>query len=190
MTGRRPFLHYSRYLVGLIGFVLIGCNGNSDGDELQAPKTMRLDSVFAAADQIPVQYTCEGENRSPALSWDAPPTGTESLALIVSDPDAPGKPFIHWVLYDLPPDLRQLPAGLEKQPFLLDGGLQGKNDFNEYGYGGPCPPSGSHRYFFRLYALDTHLNLPPGTTKTDVVEAMQGHVLAGAELMGRYQRQR
>jgi Raf kinase inhibitor-like YbhB/YbcL family protein len=90
------------------------------------------------------------------------------------------------VLYDLPTKARQLPEKIENQPFLLDGGVNGKNDFNQYGYSGPCPSSGTHRYFFRLYALDTTLNLSPGVTKAEVVEAMRGHVLAGAELVGRY----
>jgi hypothetical protein len=122
------------------------------------------------------------------LQWDQPPIQTKSLALIVEDPDAPGQTFTHWVLYDLPPDTRQLPEKISPQPFLQTGGLQGKSSFGKYGYGGPCPPSGTHRYLFKLYALDQILDLPPGTTQADLVKAMQGHVLAEAKLTGNYAR--
>jgi hypothetical protein len=108
----------------------------------------------------------------------------------VDDPDAPGRTFVHWVLYDLPPTTRQLPEGVPQEVTLTNGGVQGKSDFGRYGYGGPCPPSGTHRYFFKLYALDKLLKLPPGAKKADVVKAMEGHVLASPELMGRYSRRR
>jgi hypothetical protein len=152
---------------------------------------MKLESTaFTHEGLIPPQYTCDAANSSPALRWDAPPPGTHSLALIVDDPDAPRDTFVHWVLYDLPPDQRELPERVANLPLLSTGGTQGKSDFGKHGYGGPCPPSGTHRYFFRLYAIDKLLDLPPGASKAQVVNAMQGHVLAQAELIGRYQRKR
>lgn len=148
---------------------------------------MKLESpAFNANGAIPAKYTCKGENISPALHWDAPPEKTRSLTLIMDDPDAPGGTFVHWVLYDLPSDVRELPEAIDPNPILMQGGTQGKNGFRHYGYGGPCPPGGTHRYFFKLYALDTLLDLPPGASKQEVLAAMQGHVLAGAELMGKF----
>lgn len=151
---------------------------------------MQLKSIaFAQEGMIPKQYTCDGEGISPPLSWDAPPEGTQSLVLIVDDPDAPGQTFVHWVLYNLPPETRDLPERLPAIADLDNGGVQGSNDFDQLGYGGPCPPGGTHRYFFKLYALDTRLELPPGVSKPRVIDAMEGHILAAAELMGRYTRE-
>jgi Raf kinase inhibitor-like YbhB/YbcL family protein len=150
---------------------------------------MNLESAaFTANGMIPSQYTCDGQNISPELNWDAPPTGTQSLALIVDDPDAPGQIFVHWVLYDLPAEVRHLPKAVAAQATLLNGGIQGKNDFGNLGYGGPCPPSGIHRYFFKLYALDRELGLQSGATKAQLEAAMSGHILATSELIGRYSR--
>lgn len=161
----------------------------------QSGKRMTLSSAaFAADGMIPAKNTCDGKNLSPALSWDAPPSGTKSLAVLASDPDAAGK--AHWVLYDLPPDLRQLPEGVPANPLLSEGGTHGKSDFGKFGYGGPCLSGGlsgedaskSHRYVFRLYALDKFLDLPPGASQDEVIKAMEGHTLAQAELIGRYRR--
>lgn len=146
-------------------------------------------SAFEANSLIPAKYTCDGEDMSPPLSWDEPPSGTESIALIVDDPDALGSLFVHWVLYDMPATVRQLSEKIAAVSTLPNGGVQGKNDFDKFGYGGPCPPSGTHRYFFKLYALDKKLGLEPGVTKDQIVTAMDGHILAAAELIGRYQRQ-
>lgn len=188
MVNRRGFLGRMVSWGSWAGLWLVGCTPRSNsGEPLQVPKTMQLESnAFSANGTIPPQYTCTGADRSPALSWDEPPAGTRSFALIVDDPDAPRKTFTHWVLYDLPPDLRQLSEGLPPDPILLTGGVQGKNDFNRYGYGGPCPPKGTHRYVFQLYALDTMLDLAPGASKDKVTDAMKGHILAGAELVGQY----
>lgn len=141
---------------------------------------------FLTGTSIPFKYTCDGENCSPPLTWQDPPTGIQSFALIVSDPDAPNGTFTHWVLYNLPADLRALPAAIPNQNTLSDGSKQGRNDFGKIGFAGPCPPTGKHRYFFKLYALDRSLDLSPGASKQAVLEAMKGHVLDAAELMGLY----
>jgi Raf kinase inhibitor-like YbhB/YbcL family protein len=151
--------------------------------------TMSLTSTaFAAGESIPTKYTCDGENLSPPLQWDQPPAGTKSLALIVEDPDAPSGTFVHWVYYDLPPEMRGLPEGVSTDENPSQGGTNGKNGANAPGYTGPCPPSGTHRYFFRLYALDTKLDAAAGLTKDALLQAMEGHVLAQGELMGVYNR--
>jgi len=151
---------------------------------------MKLESTAFKSDSlIPSKYTCDGEDISPPLSWSEPPSGTKSLALIVDDPDAPGKTFVHWVLYDIPATARSLAEKVAALNSLPNGTLQGKNDFGKLGYGGPCPPGGTHRYFFKLYALDKKLDLESGATKAQVLVTMDGHILASAELMGRYQRQ-
>jgi Raf kinase inhibitor-like YbhB/YbcL family protein len=151
--------------------------------------TMNLTSTSFQGNQIPAKFTCSGAGVSPQLAWSAPPAGTASFALIVTDPDAPGRTFVHWVLYDLPAETRALPEGLPGVGQLTDGSRQGRTDFGEIGYGGPCPPPGSpHHYHFTLYALDAKLNLPVGATRAQVEAAMQGHVLARGELVGLYKR--
>ena len=144
--------------------------------------------AFQPGGTIPSRYTCDGEDVSPPLGWGEPPAGTKSFALISDDPDAPMGTWVHWVVYNLPPATRQLPEGFLRDEQLPDGTRQGRTDFGRTGYGGPCPPSGTHRYFFKLYALDTMLALKPGATAKELEAAMQGHVLAGAELMGTYRR--
>jgi hypothetical protein len=153
-------------------------------------QTMHLTSTsFQDGSRIPKQFTCSGANISPQLSWNAPPAATVSLALIVTDPDAPRGTWVHWVLYNLPAGTRALPEGLPALDQLPDGALQGRNDFGEIGYGGPCPPPGSpHHYIFTLYALDAKLNLPVGATRAQAEAAMQGHILASGKLIGLFQR--
>lgn len=144
---------------------------------------------FSSGGVIPKQFSCDGGDLSPALAWNAPPPATQAFALIADDPDAPVGTWVHWVLFDLPPTLRSLPQNFPKDPQAADGSRNGANDFDKIGYGGPCPPAGKpHRYFFKLYALDTKLNLKAGATKKDVERAMQGHILAQGEYMGRYSR--
>lgn len=156
-----------------------------------ALQTFQLTSpTFATNALIPAEFTCDGANQSPALSWDDPPAATQSLTLVMEDSDAPNGPFLHWLIYDLPAQLRTLPAAVPAQPFLMQGGVQGKNDFGQYGYRGPCPPGGTHRYWFRLYAVDKLLDLPPGVSHAAVRAALENHILAEAELMGRYGRSR
>lgn len=145
-------------------------------------------SAFGYGQSIPVRYTCDGQDISPPLEWTDPPPGTQSFALIMDDPDAPVGVWDHWVLFNIPPETRSLPEGVPPDPDLAQGGRHGRNSWKRLGYGGPCPPGGTHRYFFRLYALDTVLNLSSGATKKDVLRAMEGHILAQAELMGTYRR--
>ena len=144
---------------------------------------------FASGAEIPRRFTCSGEDRSPALAWSGVPQGTRSLALIVDDPDAPAGTWVHWVLYNLPGTHTSLDGNVEKKQELANGARQGVNDFRKTGYNGPCPPPGKpHRYYFRLYALDSALTLPAGADRKALDRAMVGHVLAHAEWMGRFQR--
>jgi Raf kinase inhibitor-like YbhB/YbcL family protein len=147
-----------------------------------------ITSAFRNGDSIPKKLTCDGPDVSPPLSWTDPPAKTKSFAIIADDPDAPGGMWVHWVLYDLPADTRKLPEGLAKNPRLPNGALQGRNDFGKTGYNGPCPPRGSvHRYFFKLYALDSQTGLKAGATKADLERAMNGHILAQAQIIGTFQ---
>ncbi len=145
-------------------------------------------SAFSNGGAIPSRFTCDGSDLSPALSWDDPPAGTKTFALIMDDPDAPSGTWAHWVLYNLPASVRELPEGVPKAIDLKIGARQGLNDFRRIGYGGPCPPRGAaHRYSFRLYALDQYTQLPAGSEKGDLERAMKGHILAQSELIGRFQ---
>lgn len=137
---------------------------------------------------IPKEETCDGANHSPQLAWSSAPEKTKSFALIADDPDAPGKTWVHWVVFNLPPSARGLPENVPPQETIAGGGKQGTNDFGKLGYGGPCPPSGTHRYYFKLYALDVELPLDSSATKDKLLKAMEGHVLAEGQLMGKYQR--
>ncbi|MDP3910786.1 MAG: YbhB/YbcL family Raf kinase inhibitor-like protein [Gemmatimonadales bacterium] len=142
-------------------------------------------SAFRDGNPIPVDHTCDGRDTAPPLAWTDPPAGTKSFTLICDDPDAPGKTWVHWVLYNIRPTVAELDGS------DLGGGVQGMTDFRRVGYGGPCPPPGKpHRYFFKLYALDALLPLMAGATKADVERAMQGRVLAEAQLMGTFGRSR
>ncbi len=146
-------------------------------------------SAFEPGGMIPEKYTGDGPDVSPPLAWTEPPEGTRSFALICDDPDAPMGTWVHWVVYGIPPETRALAEGVPKTETPASGAKQGITDFRSVGYGGPAPPPGKpHRYFFKLYALDTELTLGPRMTKKDVERAMEGHILARAELMGTYQR--
>ncbi len=152
-------------------------------------KLQLMTTAFGAGGRIPSKFTCSGENISPALSWSQPPPRTRSFALIMDDPDAPAGTWVHWVVYDLPVSARDLPEHVPPGEAVSGGGAQGINDFSDSDYGGPCPPPGKpHRYFFRLYALDTTLNLRGPVRRRDVDSAMKGHVIAQAELMGTFRR--
>jgi Raf kinase inhibitor-like YbhB/YbcL family protein len=143
--------------------------------------------AFNDGGTIPSKYTCDGQDISPVVSWQGIPDGTESIALIMDDPDALGRTFVHWVIFNIPGNATGLPEGVPSD--LGDSSLQGKTDFGKIGYGGPCPPSGKpHRYFFKVYALDTELDLKSGVTKSQLEAAMKGHILAQGEMIGNYGR--
>jgi len=144
-------------------------------------------SAFSNGSVIPPKFTCDGSDLSPPLSWSDPPPGTKAFALIMDDPDAPAGTWVHWVLYDLPASVRELPENVPTAKDLESGARQGLNDFRRIGYGGPCPPRGAtHRYSFRLYALDLTTQLPAGAAKSELERAMKGHILAQSELIGRF----
>jgi hypothetical protein len=143
---------------------------------------------FPEGGTIPKRYTCDADDVSPALTWTNPPQGTQSLALIADDPDAPVGTWTHWIIWNIPPG-KGLPEAVPKTDTLGDGSRQGTNDFKRIGYGGPCPPPGkAHRYYFRLYALKAKLDLKAGASRSDLEHAMKGQVVAQAELMGKYGR--
>lgn len=146
-------------------------------------------SAFKEAANIPSKYTCDGANVSPPLEWQGVPRDkTKSLALICTDPDAPGGEWTHWLIWNLPPPTRKLLEGFAGKSTLANGAVQGTNDFKKVGYGGPCPPSGSHRYVFAIYALDEEIKLPSTSEKTELLKAMQNHILAQGQLTGKYGR--
>jgi Raf kinase inhibitor-like YbhB/YbcL family protein len=152
---------------------------------------MKIESPqITEGNMIPSQYTCDGKDVSPPLEWRDFPAGTKSFALISDDPDAPVGTWVHWVLYNIPPDITRLEENIKPEKEFKNGMMQGSNSWPRIGYGGPCPPSGTHRYFFKLYALDTLLDLKPGVNKEQLLKAMAGHILAEAQLMGKYKRQR
>lgn len=146
-------------------------------------------SAFAEGQAIPVKYSCKGSDMSPPLEWgEELPQGTKSLALIVDDPDAPMGTWVHWVLWNIPTTAHGWPENTPTDPELVNGAMQGKTSAGGSGYHGPCPPSGTHRYFFKLYALNTKLSLPAGADKDALFQAMDGHVLAQVELMGTFSK--
>jgi hypothetical protein len=175
---------------GLFGVVIVAlsaCNGPlgapSAGQEV--PMTLSISSsAFAAGAAIPAVYTCRGKGISPPIAWSGAPETARSLALIMDDPDAPAGTFVHWVIYNLPATATGLPESVPGAATLPDGSLQGSNSARRTGYTAPCPPSGTHRYFFKVYALDSVLELASGANKEALLKAMQGHILTRGELMG------
>jgi len=145
-------------------------------------------SAFEDGGMIPAKYTCDGADVSPPLQWDAVPEGTKSIALICDDPDAPMGTWVHWVLFNLPAGTKELAESIPTDKTLPDGAKQGLSDFGRIGYGGPCPPSGTHRYFFKIYALDAEVDLEAGANKRQLLGAMEGHIIAQGQLIGKYKR--
>jgi Raf kinase inhibitor-like YbhB/YbcL family protein len=177
----------------LLPAVLTACGGTREpaaGPEEQTAVKLELTSAaFQEGDTIPSRHTCDGPDLSPPLAWSAPPDGAQSLALTCDDPDAPVGTWVHWLLYDLPPDATALAEGIPPDEEPATGGRHGRNSWGEVGYGGPCPPPGpAHRYFFKLYALDVRLDLPAGATQKELLKAIEGHILAEGQLMGLYKR--
>lgn len=170
------------------------CSDNEDdketlSNEEEIPMSIQLtSSAFADGSMIPARYARRGENVSPPLAWSGTPEGTQSFALIVDDPDAPGGDWVHWIVYNLPAGTANLAEGIKSDADLPGDAIQGANGWGTSKYDGPQPPSGTHRYVFKLYALDAALNLKPGATKADLLRAMEGHVLARGQFMGKYSR--
>lgn len=184
-------LGFISWFLGVM-IVLTACQGArpEPSKPEAATAALRLESsAFSAEGLIPKQYTCDGQDLSPPLSWSEVPAATQSLVLLCDDPDAPIGTWDHWVLFNIPPTVRSLPEGISTEAEIVGIGTHGLNSWKRLGYGGPCPPQGStHRYYFRLYALDTMLDLEAGAGKKEVERAMTGHVLASGELMGCYGR--
>jgi len=145
-------------------------------------------SAFEDGEMIPKKYTCDGANVSPPLEWELGPAGCKALALVCDDPDAPMGTWVHWVVYNIPAQVNRLEEGIPPSKVLDDGTIQGTNDFHKIGYGGPCPPRSTHRYYFKIYALDTCVKLESGATKSQLLHAIEEHILAQGQLMGRYKR--
>jgi hypothetical protein len=168
-------------------FVYFGLD--ESGAQVKGGNNMEIkSSAFKNGARIPAKYTCDGVDVSPPLAWGKLPAGTKYLALICDDPDAPMGTWVHWVIYDIPANITSMSEKLPPLKEVANSTKQGMNDFRAIGYGGPCPPSGEHRYFFKLYALDGLTGLKPGATKEQLLAAMKGHILAEAELMGKYKR--
>ena len=186
------FLHI--FTLTFAAVALVACSGGDDEldqvDE-EAPLSIQVSSAaFTDGSSIPPRHTCDDEDRSPPLSWSDVPSGTRSIALIVDDQDAPGGTWVHWVLYGITPDATGPREGTPSSEVTSTGALQGKNDFNKLGYRGPCPPRGdAHRYFIKVYALDTDLELDAGLTKKELLLELSGRILARGQLTGKYQRE-
>lgn len=179
---------FASFIVGLLCVVVLTVTANF-GAQTKGGAMELKSSAFHDGATIPRQHSCDADDVSPQLNWSNVPPGTKTFSLIVDDPDAPGGTWVHWVLYDLPADAKELAEAVGKTETLANDGKQGLNDFRRVGYGGPCPPAGKpHRYFFKLYALDEPSNLKPRATKQQLLAAMKGHILGEAELIGRYQR--
>ena len=177
------------FLVVILLVALSGCISQEKKEEVIMEKISISSNAFEDGGSIPTEYTCEGQDYSPALSWGKVPSGTKTVALIVDDPDAPIGTFTHWLIYNIPADKHKLPERVDKKESLADGSLQGVNDFRKIGYNGPCPPPGKpHRYYFKIYALDKRLDLAGGATRSQLEKAMEGHILAKGETMGSYGR--
>jgi Raf kinase inhibitor-like YbhB/YbcL family protein len=175
-------MKYWLLLLPLIGVLLLSSETLcKEGDKMGALTITSL--AFEHNGSIPKQYTCDGKDISPPLGFEGVPPTAKSLALIVDDPDAPAGTWVHWVLWNIDPKMKGITENV-----VPTGSVQGKNDFRKNSYGGPCPPSGTHRYFFKLYALNTMLTIGQGSTKADLEKAMKGHILAEGQIIGLYKR--
>lgn len=178
-------------LVFVLSFVFVRQTSENKSTKVQQPKetskqlsNMKItSSAFSHNQTIPQKYTCDGEDLSPPLQFGEVPEDAQSLVLIVDDPDAPAKTWVHWTVFNMDPTTNEV-----SENSVPNGGVEAMTDFGRQGYGGPCPPSGTHRYFFKLYALDTKLALSSNADKKEIEEAMQGHILGLAELIGLYRR--
>lgn len=192
MAARRKDVFRKLQLIFLV-VATVGCSNVREKahEEKKGDRIMEftiLSDAFKDGGLIPKKYTCDGPDVSPPLTWKGEPAGVKSFALIVDDPDAPMGTWVHWVIFNIPSSVKGLKEGIPHDERLPDGTMQGKNDFNKIGYGGPCPPGGTHRYFFKLYAVDTVLSISGGVTKDKLLSALNGHIMAETRLIGRYSR--
>ncbi len=185
----------SKHIIVLIMVSVLFCCSCKDSKQdylgAEGDKKMEIkisSSAFEDGGMIPAKYTCDGADVSPPLQWDAVPEGTRSIALICDDPDAPMGTWVHWVLFNLPSETKKLAENVPADKTLPNGAKQGISDFGRIGYGGPCPPGGTHRYFFKIYALDTQVDLQAGANKRQLLKAMEGHILGQGQLIGKYKR--
>lgn len=180
---------YGAFIIALLLPLCLsgGASYSQTGGKSKTMNTLSVQSTaFNHNDMIPSKYTCDGANVSPQMKWSGAPAGTKSYALLCDDPDAPVGDWVHWILFNIPAGTTELP-----EHFAKTAGIKaGITDFRKLEYGGPCPPSGVHRYFFKVFALDTVLTLKEGATKAELLQGMEGHVLAKGELVGRYSRKK
>jgi Raf kinase inhibitor-like YbhB/YbcL family protein len=196
--SRRESTMTSKIFYLLLFSLLIFSCGQKDetkpiSNQTKQEKAMELkitSSAFEESGMIPKNFTCDGDNVSPELSWSGSPAETKSFALICDDPDAPAGIWVHWVVYNIPGNAKGIPEAVSTDKQLYNGTIQGLNSSRKTGYSGPCPPGGTHRYFFKVYALDTTLTIQGDVTKDILLESMKGHILAQGELMGKYTRNR
>ncbi len=176
-------------LIAFVPFLIFQAHQETEAKAKGGKKMEITSSAFKEGGMIPKKYTCDGEDISPPLEWSGAPANNKAFALLCEDPDAPAGTWIHWVLYDLPPGVTKLPEQIPSSRELANGGKHGTTSARSLGYHGPCPPSGTHRYYFKLYALDSPTSLAPGATRDQLLKAVKGHILAEASIMGRYKRQ-
>ena len=179
------------YVLIALSSVLFCCYKQQNDLQTEGDRKMEIkveSSAFEEGAMIPARYTCDGANVSPPLQWGSIPAGTKSIAVISDDPDAPMGDWVHWVIFNIPADVNELEDDIPPDEVLSNGAIQGTTDFGRVGYGGPCPPSGTHRYYFKIYALDTTLDLTSSTDKAKLLDAMEGHIIGRGQLMGKYKR--
>jgi Raf kinase inhibitor-like YbhB/YbcL family protein len=178
------------YILFMLLILLCGISQYSIAQKGDGKMMIKItSSAFEEDGIIPAKYTCDGANVSPPLKWEQAPAGVKSFALISDDPDAPIGVWVHWVMWNIPAESNGLPQNVPPTKELPDGSKQGITSARKHGYHGPCPPSGTHRYYFKIYALDVMLDLPADSTKQNLLDAMEGHILAEGSLMGKYKRQ-
>ena len=176
-------------LIFIIIFSAVLCTAQVETKHVGDKMEIKITSgAFNEGEFIPKKYTCDGVNISPPLDWSGIPDNTKSIALICDDPDAPMGTWVHWVIFNIPPSINKLKENIPAVKVLEDGTIQGINDFRKTGYGGPCPPGGTHRYYFKIYALDKKLSITSSTTKKDLEQSMREHIVAEGKIVGKYSR--
>jgi Raf kinase inhibitor-like YbhB/YbcL family protein len=181
--------NFVKIILWSLSIIVLACSGQSrtQKNKLNEAGQIELKSpAFKEGQTIPEKYTCDSSNISPPLEWKKIPEGTITYAIIVDDPDAPVKTWVHWILFNLPGSILELPENIPKLEILGNGAKQGENSSGKIGYDGPCPPGGTHRYYFKIYALDKELDSKPGINKKELLKAMEGHILGEGQLMGRF----